>query len=68
MHTIRTTLNLDADLVERVTRAHPGVTRTFLLEEGLRALLARDAALRLAVLGGSAPAARRPKRRPQGAR
>ncbi len=65
MHTIRTTLNLDADLVELAARHHPGLTRTAILEEGLRALIARDAALRLAALGGTAPAARGPKRHPR---
>jgi len=65
MHTIRTTLNLDASLIEDVARAHPGMTRTALIEEGLRALLARDAARRLIALGGTAPRARRPKRGPR---
>lgn len=68
MHTIRTTLNLDAELIEELMRRHPGWTRTAVIEEGLRALLARDASLKLAALGGTAPRARRPKRRPAGVR
>jgi len=63
MHTIRATLNLNAELIEQVMRHHPGLTRTAAIEEALRALLARDAAERLAALGGTAPEARRPKRR-----
>ena len=62
MHTIRTTLNLDAELIDAASRAIPGKTRTAVIEEGLRALIAREAARRLAALGGKAPRARRPKR------
>ena len=64
MQTIRTTLNLDRELIEVATARHPGLTRTAVIEEGLRALIARDAALRLAALGGRAPRARAPKRHP----
>jgi Arc/MetJ family transcription regulator len=56
------TLNVDQELLAEVVQAHPGVTKTSLVEQGLRALLARDAALRLARLGGSARGARRAKR------
>jgi hypothetical protein len=62
MHTIRTTLNLDAELIRVASSSYPAKTRTAVIEEGLRALIARAAALRLAALGGSAPGARRPKR------
>jgi hypothetical protein len=62
MHTVRMTMNIDASLMTEVTEAHPGMTKTSLVEDGLRALLARDAAERLAALGGKAPKARRPKR------
>jgi hypothetical protein len=58
---IRTTLNLDARLIAEACARNPGLTRTAVIEEGLRALLARDAALRLAELGGSAPAASLPR-------
>jgi hypothetical protein len=68
MQTLRTTLNLNAELIEQALRKHPGLTRTAVIEEALRALLARDAALRLAALGGTAPKAQAPKRRPRGAR
>ena len=62
MHTVRMTMNIDKDLLEEVVEANPGVTKTALVEEGLRALLARDASARLARMGGTAPRARRPKR------
>jgi hypothetical protein len=62
MHTVRMTMNVDKALLDEVVEAHPGVTKTALVEEGLRALLAREASARLAQLGGSARRARRPKR------
>ena len=62
MHTVRMTLNVDQELLEEVVEAHPGVTKTALVEQGLRALLARAAGARLAALGGTAPRARRAKR------
>lgn len=62
MHTVRMTMNVDEKLLAEVIELHPGVTKTALVEQGLRALLARHAALRLAAMGGTAPRARRPKR------
>jgi hypothetical protein len=56
------TLNVDQALLQEVQAAHPGVTKTALVEQGLRALLARQAAERLANFGGSARRARRAKR------
>jgi Bacterial antitoxin of type II TA system, VapB len=62
MHTVRMTLNVNEDLLTEVIQAHPGVTKTALIEQGLRALLAQDAAARLANAGGTAKGARRAKR------
>ena len=62
MHTVRMTLNVDEALLNEVMEAHPGVSKTELVQQGLRALLAREAAARLARMGGAAPRARRPKR------
>lgn len=60
---MRTTLILDDDLIERA-RGLTGVTeKTKLVHEGLRALVARESARRLAQLGGSEPRARVPARR-----
>ena len=62
MHTVRMTLNVDEALLAEVVEAHPGVTKTAFVEQGLRALLARQAGERLANLGGTARRAQRPKR------
>ena len=42
-------MNLDAELLEEAAVRMPGQTRTDLLEEGLRALIGRDAAEALAI-------------------
>lgn len=62
MHTVRMTMNIDEALLAEVTEAHPGVTKTALVERGLRALLAQEAAERLARMGGTAKRAQRSKR------
>ena len=62
MHTVRMTLNVNEELLAEVVEAHPGVTKTALVEQGLRALLARQAALRLAEAGGTSKTALRAKR------
>jgi hypothetical protein len=62
MHTRRMTLNVDEELLTEIMETHPGVTKTALVERGLRALLAKEAAQRLAEIGGTAATARRPKR------
>jgi hypothetical protein len=56
------TLNVDQALLADVVASHPGVTKTALVEQGLRALLAQEAALRLAEAGGTVRRARRAKR------
>lgn len=58
------TMNVNAELLAEAVEAHPEMTKTALVEQGLRALLARDAAERLANLGGKAPRAKRAKRSP----
>ena len=64
MHTVRMTLNVDMELLKDAQEALPGVAKTEpRLHQGLRALLARrQAAERLAAMGGQAPRARRAKR------
>lgn len=61
---MRTTLNLDDALLKKA-RSLTGIEeRTALLHEGLRALIARESARRLASLGGSEPdIVRVPRRR-----
>lgn len=60
---MRTTLALDDDLVAQA-QAYTGLTeKSALVREALRALIAREAARRLARLGGSAPGLKAPRRR-----
>ena len=64
MH-MRTTLNLDDDLIHRAQEATGIAEKTALVHAGLRALLSREAAKRLAALGGSQPHLQPiPRRRP----
>ena len=53
---MRTTLNLDEDLVAEVQRLTGVKERTAVIHEGLRALIERESSRRLARLGGSEPA------------
>jgi len=62
MHTVRMTMNIDEELLNEVVGTHPGMTKTSLVERGLRALLAQEAAERLSRAGGTARRARAPKR------
>lgn len=54
MHT-RTTLLIDDELVQRARKLTGIQEKTALVREGLQALIAREAARRLAALGGSQP-------------
>jgi hypothetical protein len=61
--TSRTTVNLRIDLVQRA-REYSGIkSKTELLHAGLEALIAREAARRLARMGGIDPSFRLPRRR-----
>lgn len=60
---MRTTINLDEQLVEEAQRLTGTQERTVLIHDGLRALIARESARRLARLGGSDPGAKAPRRR-----
>jgi len=63
---MRTTINLDDGLLERATELTGISERTALVHEGLRALVERESARRLARLGGSEPDLRPiPRRRPR---
>ena len=53
--TVRTTINLDEALIAKARLLTGIEERTALLHEGLRALIARESARRLAQLGGSEP-------------
>ena len=52
---MRTTLNLDDDLLERAQKFTGLNEKTALVREALRALIERESARRLALLGGTMP-------------
>lgn len=52
---MRTTVNLNDELIEEARRMTGMTNRTQLLNEALRALVEREAARRLARLGGTEP-------------
>lgn len=60
---MRTTINLDDELLAKAQRLTGIRERTGLVHEGLRALIEREAARRLARLGGSEPQLEGPPRR-----
>jgi Arc/MetJ family transcription regulator len=63
---MRTTINIDDALLEHARRLTGLEERTALIHEGLRALIARESARRLARLAGTEPELRPiPRRRPE---
>ena len=61
---MKTTLNIDKDVMEQASRLTGVRQKTALVRMGLEALIARYSARRLAALGGSEPGAKRiPRRR-----
>jgi Arc/MetJ family transcription regulator len=52
---MRTTLNINDELLSEAQRVTGMTERTALIHEGLRALIQRESARRLARLGGSEP-------------
>jgi Arc/MetJ family transcription regulator len=60
---MRTTLNLDDDLIREAARLTGLRAKTDVIHEGLRALITREGARRLAALGGKLPTAKAPSRR-----
>ncbi len=64
MH-MRTTLNIEEGLLEKARQVSGIQEKTALVHEGLRALVARESARRLAALGGSQPRLQSvPRKRP----
>ena len=63
---MRTTLNVDDKLLEDAGRLTGIEGRAALVNEGLRALVERESAKRLAALGGSAPGLQPVPRRMKG--
>jgi len=60
---MRTTVTLDDALLAKACRLAGPLDRTAVLHEGLRALIQRESARRLARLGGSQPGLKAPPRR-----
>lgn len=52
---MRTTVNLDEDLLDKAIKLTGPLDRSALLQEGLKALIERESARRLAKLGASQP-------------
>ncbi len=52
---MRTTVNIDEDLFAKAAKLAGPMDRSAMLAEGLRALIERESARRLARLGGSQP-------------
>lgn len=63
---MRTTLNIDDELLAEAQRITGLLEKTALVREGLRALIERESARRLARLGGSEPKLELTSRRKSG--
>lgn len=63
---MRKTINLDDKLLEKAARLTGSMDRTALVSEGLKALIERESAKRLARLGGTQPTLKTAPRRRQG--
>jgi Arc/MetJ family transcription regulator len=60
---MRTTLNINDDLLKQAARLSGITEKTAIIHAGLEALVARESAKRLAALGGSEPRLRKIRRR-----
>ncbi len=63
---MRATLNIEDDLLAKAQRVSGLKERTVLVREGLKALIERESARRLARLGGTEPQLRRVPQRQSG--
>lgn len=63
---MRTTVNIDDELLAKASKLAGPMDRTAILSEGLRALIERESAKRLARLGGTQPSIRAAPRRRSG--
>lgn len=60
---MRTTVNIDDELLAKASKLAGPMDRTAILSEGLRALIERESARRLARLGGTQPSIKAAPRR-----
>ena len=63
---MRTTINIDDDLLAKASKLAGPLDRSAVVHEGLRALIQRESARRLARLGGTQPALKSVPRRRAG--
>lgn len=63
---MRTTVNIDDELLSKAIKLAGTMDRSTLIDEGLRAFVQRESAKRLAKLGGSQPKLEAAPRRRQG--
>ena len=63
---MRTTINIDDELLAKAAKLVGPMDRTAILSEGLKALIERESAKRLARLGGTQPALKAAPRRRAG--
>ncbi len=64
---MRTTINIDDELLAKATKLAGPMDRTAVVSEGLKALIERESARRLARLGGTQPTLKTaPRRRQKG--
>jgi Arc/MetJ family transcription regulator len=66
VQSMRTTVNIDDELLEKATKLAGPMDRTAMVNEGLKALIERESARRLARLGGTQPKLNAVPRRRQG--
>lgn len=62
---MRTTINIDEELLAKVAKLTGPLDRSSMIQEGLKALIQRESAKRLARLGGSQPDLKAAPRRRQ---
>ena len=60
---MRTTINIDDDLLHRAAKLSGPLDRSAIVREGLKALIERESAKRLARLGGTQPLLKAARRR-----
>jgi Arc/MetJ family transcription regulator len=63
---MRTTINIDHELLAKAAKLAGPMDRTALVNEGLKALIERESARRLSRLGGTEPQLKAAPRRRQG--
>jgi Arc/MetJ family transcription regulator len=63
---MRTTINIDDELLAKAAKLAGPMDRTAIVSEGLKALIERESARRLARLGGTQPTLKAAPRRRQG--